>query len=136
MSGNLAEISYNGSMEIQIVENPIAISEVRRLAAAQFGDLVKAAVDVDRAIMALGGELHADEEQLLLENGSAQRSLWGINLYPAKFGTPGFIEFDSMINLRPSQNNRTRAVEDASRRQQIADVVGHLIAAEAGDAAS
>lgn len=80
--------------------------------------------------MAVGGDLHADEEQLLLEKGSRQQELWGINLYPRKFGTDDFIEFDSMINLRPSQNNMTRGVEDSKIRRRIIDVVLTLVQEE------
>lgn len=72
------------------------------MAEGLFGNMVKAVVDVDRKVMALDGELRADEEALLLESGSRQESLWGINIYPELEG-PDRIEFDSMINIRPSQ---------------------------------
>jgi hypothetical protein len=75
-----------------------------------------------------GGELHADEEALLLEQGSGQVDLWGINIYPDRVGTDR-IEFDSMINVRPSQGNRSRSVEDPALRQQIVNVVTRLIGA-------
>jgi hypothetical protein len=97
------------------------------MAAEQFGDFVKAVVDVRRGVMAIGGELHADEEALLLEDGAQQTDLWGINLYPGR-AAGELVEFDSMINVRPSQNNRSRGVEDPSVRRQIEDVVGRLIA--------
>lgn len=92
----------------------------------RLGDLVKAVVDLKRTVMAIGGELHADEEAVLLEDGSKQSDLWGINLYPEKTGED-FIEFDSMINIRPKQNNRSRSVEDAARRTEIVAVVKKLI---------
>jgi hypothetical protein len=88
---------------------------------------VKAVVDVDQGIMAVGGEMHADEEALLLDEGSAQPSLWGINLYPAQLGTPRFIEFDSVINIRPRQGNRTRSVDDAAVRAALASIVDRLV---------
>ena len=114
-------------MEIQIVKQPVALAKVRKLAEAQFGDLIKATVDVANGVMALGGDLHADEEQLLLKHGSKQQNLWGINLYPAKFGSADFIEFDSLINIRPSQGNRTRAVDDPAVRQRIKELVDTLV---------
>jgi hypothetical protein len=77
-----------------------------------FGDLLKAVVDIDRGVMAIGGELHADEEAILLDAGSSQVDLWGINLYPAEHGQPGWIEFDSMVNVRPRQRNRSRSLPD------------------------
>jgi len=88
--------------------------------------MVKAVVDVDRKIMALDGELHADEEALLLENGSRQENLWGINIYPELEG-PERIEFDSVINIRPSQGNRTRGVDDQATREKIVQVVVELL---------
>lgn len=118
-------------MEIKIIAHPITISSVNTMAKQQFGDVIKATVDIEQKIMALGGELHADEEQLLLEQGSQQSSLWGINLYPAKFNTPEFIEFDSMINLRPSQGNMTRHVDDKTTQDEIVAVIKHLVKADA-----
>ncbi|HEX2583309.1 MAG TPA: DUF5674 family protein, partial [Chlamydiales bacterium] len=105
-------------MPISLIEKPIEKSELAEIAKERFGDLVKAVVDVEKGIMAVGGELHADEEALLLEEGSKQRNLWGINLYPDKSGEE-LIEFDSIINLRPSQGNRSRDVNDPIARQKI-----------------
>ena len=97
------------------------------MAGQQFGEFVKAVVDVQRGVMAIGGELHADEEALLLQDGARQGDLWGINLYPDR-PRSDLIEFDSMINVRPAQGNRTRGVEDAGVRRQIEDIVGRLVA--------
>ena len=113
-------------MAVQIVREPITLDELRSLAQGQFGEFVKAVVDVRRGVMAIGGELHADEEALLIEQGARQADLWGINLYPDRVGTDR-IEFDSMINVRPSQGNRSRSVEDPALRQQIVNVVTRLI---------
>ena len=99
------------------------------MAEQQFGDWIKAVVDVSRGIMAVGGELHADDEAALLSDGSRQGDLWGINLYPAVHG-PDWIEFDSMINLRPSQGNRSRGVDDERLRDRIREVVGRLVPPE------
>jgi len=115
-------------MTIQIVREPITLDELRSLARGQFGDFVKAVVDVRLGVMAIGGELHADEEALLIEQGARQADLWGINLYPDRVGMDR-IEFDSMINVRPSQGNRSRSVEDPALRQQIVNVVTRLISA-------
>ena len=96
------------------------------VSAETFGELVKAVVDVEKKLMAIGGELHSDEEALLLENGSRQQDLWGINLYPEIEGE-GWIEFDSLINLRPSQGNRTRGVNEPEIREKIMEIVNNLI---------
>jgi len=115
-------------MAVQIVREPITLDELRSLAHGQFGEFVKSVVDVRLGVMAIGGELHADEEALLIEQGGHQADLWGINLYPDRVGTDR-IEFDSMINVRPSQGNRSRSVEDPALRQQIVNVVTRLIGA-------
>ena len=112
---------------MQIVRNAIALSTLEKMAESMFGNLVKVVVDADHGIMAVGGEMHADEEALLLVEGSPQPDLWGINLYPAEFGTPGFIEFDSVINIRPRRGNRTRSVDDAAVRAAVTSIVDRLV---------
>jgi hypothetical protein len=114
-------------MPMQIVSAPITRDELRRIAGRQFGDFVKAVVDVQRGVMAIGAELHADEEALLLEQGAHQADLWGINLYPDRTNDE-LIEFDSMINVRPSQGNRSRGVDDATAQAKIRAIVGRLVA--------
>lgn len=91
-----------------------------------FGTMVKAVVDIEAGIMAVDAELHADQETLLLEKGSAQRDLWGINLYPDVDGSD-WIEFDSMINLRPASGNRSRGVDDQAVRDRIRELVTRLV---------
>ncbi len=92
--------------------NKISIKELREMAESMYGDFVKTVVDIEKKLVVVYAEMHYDEEQFLLEGGSKQADLWGINLYPSAYGTDEFIEFDSMINIRPSQNNRSRSVED------------------------
>ena len=105
----------------------ISISELSSMAESMYGNLVKGVVDLARSALVVDAEMHADEEQYLLENGSSQMDLWGINLYPSKFGTDEFIEFDSMINIRPRQNNMSRGIEDEKIRQQIISLVSTKI---------
>lgn len=114
------------STPITIVREGISRSELAVLAERQFGDMVKGVVDVARGIMAIGGELHSDEESVLLDDGSQQQDLWGINLYPAE-REEQWIEFDSMINVRPSQRNRSRDVEDLGVREAIRRAVAALV---------
>jgi len=111
---------------MEIIKKQISLEELKQMAEKMFGNLVKAVVDIEKGIMALNGELHADEEALLLQNGSKQHSLWGINIYPDLAGD-GFIEFDSMINLRPSQGNRSRGVDSEEIRKKIIEIVSKLI---------
>ena len=113
----------------RIFRERISRAELARMAEEQFGDWIKAVVDVSRGVMAAGGDLHADDEAALLADGSRQRDLWGINLYPGESGGD-WIEFDSMINLRPSQGNRSRGVDDEQIRARIREVVSSLVPPE------
>ena len=101
----------------------ITLSELNDMAASMYGNMVKAVVDVERGILVVDSELHVDEEQLLLEQGSNQKDLWGINLYPQKYGSDGFIEFDSMINIRPRQQNMSRGIENEEIKKCIVGLV-------------
>ena len=114
-------------LEIYIIKKPITRLELKKIAEERFGDLAKAVVDVEKEIMAVGAELHADEEVLLMEQEESKREYtWGINLYPEKSGDD-FIEFDSVINLKPSFGNRSRGIEDPKIREKIKNVVEKLI---------
>lgn len=117
---------YAEHNSIRIINKKISLADVQKIAEEQFGDMVKAVVDIDKGIMAIGGELHADEEALLLENSSRQENVWGINIYPRNAGED-FIEFDSMINIRPRHNNHSRSVENEEIRKKIAAVVNELV---------
>jgi len=116
----------DGGFETVVIGDPISVEQVRQMAVKSFGDMVKAVVDIRLRLVALGAELHADEEFALLERGSEQVDLWGINIYPDK-PRSDWVEFDSVINVRPRQNNRSRSVEDASTRQLIVDIVNSLV---------
>ena len=113
-------------MNIQVIAKSVSKEDLKKIAENQFFDMVKAVVDIEKGIMAIGGELHADEEALLLEQGSQQKDLWGINLYPDNKGEE-FVEFDSMINIRPSQKNLSRDVDDPNIRKNIIAVVDGLM---------
>ena len=102
------------------------MDDLKKIGAAVFGDLVKAVVDVDQGLIALDAELHSDLEALLLENGSRQKDLWGINLY-VDLADDDFVEFDSMINMRPSQGNTSRGVDNEETQRRIVDVVNKWI---------
>lgn len=113
-------------MKIIIVKNKIEIEKLKDIAKNQFESLVKAVVDIENELMAIGGELHADEEVLLSEHGSKRENTWGINVYPEK-PKNDWIEFDSMINIKPQYNNRSRGVENEEIRNKIKKIVDKLI---------
>jgi hypothetical protein len=111
---------------MKIVKEKIKLSELKSMAAAMFGDLVKAVVDIEKELMAIDAELHSDEEALLLNEGSEQADVWGINIYP-ELSSGERVEFDSMINLRPRAGNRSRGIDDPEIRSKIISIVNALI---------
>lgn len=104
----------------------ITLDEIRNLAGTRFGDMIKGVVDLERGILVLDADLHADQEASLLADGSNQTNLWGINLYPDVVGDD-WLEFDSMINLRPSFGNRSRGVDDPGTRAAIAALIARVV---------
>jgi len=111
---------------MKIVTETLSLDELKQMAANTFGDMVKAVIDIDRTLIAVDAELHSDLEALLLEDGSRQKDLWGINLYPAMQGNE-FVEFDSMINMRPSHGNRSRGIENEEIRKKVIEIVAKRI---------
>jgi len=105
----------------------ITLLELKLMSEKIYDGLVKADVDIAQKIIVVDAELHADIEQFMLDNGSDQENLWGINLYPDKYGTSDFIEFDSMINIRPRQGNKSRYVEDEKIRAIIIDIINGVV---------
>ena len=114
-------------MEIKIIKDSITKKELLDMAKEQFGDLIKAVVDLEKEIMAIGGELHADGEVLLMEQERSSREhTWGINLFPERTNEE-FIEFDSVINLKPAFGNRSRGVDNSEMREKIKKIIRKLI---------
>lgn len=111
---------------MRIISDTVTLAELAEMAAGLFGNMIKAVVDIGRELLAVNAELHSDLEALLLEDGSKQRCLWGINLYPELSGDD-FIEFDSLINMKPSQSNSSRGVEDKALREQIIEIVNKRV---------
>jgi hypothetical protein len=111
---------------ILLVKKPLAAAELSRLVGHPFPDMVKFVVDVERKIAAVGGELHADAEEILIEDGSRQIALWGGNYFPGR-GEGECIVFNSLINVRPAAGNRSLTVEDPVLRDRIREVVFVLI---------
>lgn len=111
---------------MKIVEDKITIGELKDMASKMFGDLVKAVVDIEKEIIVVDADLHSDEEAYLLNTGSKQESLWGINIYP-NLAKDKRIEFDSMINLRPSDGNNSRGVDDINIQRRLLEIINSKI---------
>lgn len=115
-----------GPPDIIIVDQRIDPGELARLVRLFFEDMVKYVVDVELRRAAVGGELHADAEQLLLDSGSRQPDLWGANYYPGR-GRDSCIEYTSLINIRPSQGNRSMQIEDSAIRERVREITFALV---------
>mgnify|MGYP003294965145 CR=1 FL=1 len=111
---------------MEVLGSPITIRQLKTIAKDLYGDMVKAVVDIGAEKLAIDAELHSDLERLLLSNGSEQENLWGINLYP-EADEEDFVEFDSLINIRPRQNNMSRDVENEDIRKKILEIVKQYI---------
>jgi len=109
-----------------IKDEKITLKELTKMSEKMFDGIVKAVVDIEREIMVVDAAMHADQEKLLLDDGSSQNNLWGINFHPND--GEEFIEFDSMINIRPSWGNRTRGVDSPEIQKKIKEVVSKLVA--------
>lgn len=126
-----ADPGYNTTMAdegkgIVVLERRIEPAELARLVAMYFGDMVKFVADVERGVIAIGGELHADAEQLLLESGSHQTDLWGANYYPG-LGRDDCIEYTALINIRPAQGNRSMEIQEPALRERVRALTFDLI---------
>lgn len=105
---------------ILILRNTASADQIAALLET-FGSYIKLAVDVEREIVAGGGELHADCEQALLEDGSRQDNIWGADWDPA-----GLVRFESLINIRPRQGNRSLMLQSPELRDQVERIVRHI----------
>ena len=112
---------------MQLISKPISIKELVDIANLRFKTVTKAVVDIEKNIMMVDADMHADQEKALLKQNSQQKNLWGINLYPQEYKTDNFIEFDSMINLRPSWGNNTRDIDNQETKDKITEIVLKLI---------
>jgi hypothetical protein len=113
---------------MKIVDTTISLKELNVMAEKMFNNIVKAVIDVEQEIVIVDAMLHSDQEEYLLDAGSLQANLWGVNLHPDKFGIPEFIEFDSMINLRPNDGNRSRGVDDPRIQEKIRIIIAKKVA--------
>jgi len=110
---------------IVVPDTPLSLSDLERFRGKPFDSMIKFVVDVEREAVALGGEMHADDELRLLENGSKQEFLWGGNLYP--WANPPFIEYTSLINIRPASGNRSLMVENQELRERLGAILQRWI---------
>ena len=113
-------------MNIRVVKTKISTVELKKLAEEIFGEMVKGVVDVEKEILALGGEYHIDSNEVLISDGSHQSQVWGINIYIDQSHDER-IEYHSLINIRPAMGNRSSVVEDEDLKKKIKAIVDKLI---------
>jgi hypothetical protein len=109
------------------VVDKISVAELKAMTKKMFGNLVKADVDVAKKIVIVDMAMHYDGEAELLEQGSQQKDIWGVNLHPLKHGTNDFVEFESMINVRPSHGNFSRGVDDPETKKKIIEIINGVV---------
>jgi hypothetical protein len=106
----------------------VSAGELTELSKRMGDPLVKGVADIRQDIMVLDADMHADEEAYMIENmNSRQSDLWGFNLWPGFYGTERFVEFDSLINIRPTDGNRSRGISDGRIRGKIIAMVAERI---------
>lgn len=113
-------------MNIKIISQPIPKAEAIEIAKEFYIDMVKGVVDIEKEIIALGGEYHMDANLLLIDNGSKQNDVWGFNIYP-KLKNEDWIKYTSLINIRPAMNNNDMEVGDKNIRDKMKGIIEKLI---------
>ncbi len=113
-------------MNIKVVPDSITLEELKEIAQEFYFPLVKGVVDIEKKIVAFGGEYHADANNILIESGSSQKDVWGFNV---QLNQPRatWLEYTSLINIRPASGNRTIEVEDEVVRGKIKEIVDQKI---------
>lgn len=112
---------------MKLIDQPTSLLFLWENKETDFTEMIKIVVDIERKIIGIDSELHADIEELLLEDGSMQQNLWGANVYPFKKNSDDFIEYTSFINIRPSQNNRSMEIQDGNIKNTIKKIIYELL---------
>ena len=111
-------------MEILIVRESIDATTLEALARGWYDTMVKGVADLERGIIALGGDWHIDANNILILDGSEQKNLWGFNIQVEEKSE---IEYVSLINIRPAQNNRAMEIEDEGIRKAMFTLIKKLV---------
>ena len=113
-------------MDIRIIKNPITRAEAKEIAKEFYVEMVKGVVDVEKGIIALGGEYHMDANTILIENGSEQKNVWGFNFYPDKAGDEQ-IEYKALVNIRPVHGNSVMEIQNEDLKTVMKNIIKKLI---------
>ena len=111
---------------IKILQEKIGIGEVKKLADFWYGTMIKGAVDIERGQVALGGDYHIEDSELLTSQGSKFTDIWGFNIrFEEK--PEGVLEFDSMVNIKPNLGNRSRNIGNEEILKKATEIISKFI---------
>ncbi len=113
-------------MKVRIIREKIPKDELARIVKENFGTMVKIDVDVERGVLAIGGEWHSEGDELLAQDGSSRRDVWGANFYPWN-PSDSRVEYISLINIKPQFNNRSMEVEDEKTKEKMREIISRLL---------
>lgn len=113
-------------MDIKIIKEKITREELQTIAEKMYGTVVKIAVDIEKEIIALDGEWHAECQEALIESGSDAQDIWGANI-KIKAPREDRIEYFALINIKPSVGHQNMEVTDKALKEKIKQVVDRLI---------
>jgi hypothetical protein len=115
-------------MRIEIVRDQISLDQLREIAKEFYGFMIKGVVDIEEEIAAFGGEYHMDANLFLIDKGSKQPNIWGFNVYfHKKKGEEGWLEYTSLINIRPTEGNVTMEIADPLLKNKINSILQKII---------
>lgn len=109
-------------MQILLIKTKATKKQIEQMLQA-LQTYIKLAVDVERGILAGGGELHADCEAILLRDGSKQENIWGADWIPSKKK----VSYEAMLNIAPRRNNRSMEIQDPKIRALVDHVTRELL---------
>ena len=109
-----------------LIDQAISLDKLKEIVSIGYGNMVKAVADMDKGLLVIGHEMHFEGEEYLLDQGSEQKNLWGFNIYPDSAKQDWF-EFNSMINIRPNDGNKSHGVESEMVQAKIKEIVYKLI---------
>lgn len=112
---------------IKIVKDQISLEELQTLAKEFYGAMIKGVADIERGVAAFGGEYHMEANMILIEDGSGQSNLWGFNVYFKK-PREDWLEYISLINIRPVDGNFDMMIGDEQIRNKVKEIVNSKIA--------
>ncbi len=121
-----AKIFITMNTKIIILDHKITLEEVKKIADFWYGTMIKGAVDIERGRVALGGDYHIEDSELLTSTGSKFEDIWGFNIRFEE-NSDGVLEFDSMVNIKPNFGNRSRGIHNDGVIKKAKEIIYKII---------